>query len=169
MFSTLTQNKAKKLLNLAHRHSLKITTAESCTGGLLAAALTEIAGSSAVFERGFVTYSNEAKNQMLGVPNTLLETKGAVSMETARAMALGALGAAPTAGLALSITGIAGPTGDTPNKPIGLVHFGLAVRADNNSQARFRADRQIFKSTRTEIRQAALNHALDLIIKALKD
>jgi nicotinamide-nucleotide amidase len=106
---------------------LKVATAESCTGGMVAAALTEIAGSSAVFERGFVTYSNAAKSDLLGVPADLIAARGAVSEEVARAMALGALQRSD-ADLAVAITGIAGPTGGSADKPVGLVHFACARR-----------------------------------------
>jgi nicotinamide-nucleotide amidase len=106
---------------------LKVATAESCTGGMVAAALTEIAGSSAVFERGFVTYSNAAKSDLLGVPADLIAARGAVSEEVARAMALGALQRSD-ADLAVAITGIAGPTGGNADKPVGLVHFACARR-----------------------------------------
>lgn len=169
MFSTLILNKADKLMNLARGRGVKIGLAESCTGGLVAAALTEVAGSSDVFERGFVTYSNEAKNQMLGVRASLLETHGAVSMEVARAMALGVLGAAPPVGLSLSVTGVAGPGGGSDEKPVGLVHFGVAIRAENGSQAHFRADKQIFEGVRMEVRHASVSHGLDLMIAALKE
>src|SRR5262247_2460192 len=119
--------RAQALLELCRARRLKIAAAESCTGGLVAATLTEIAGSSDVFERGFVTYSNEAKQAMLGVPAAVLERHGAVSRETAEAMAAGALADAPV-DLAVSITGIAGPGGAVPGKPVGLVHFGGAAR-----------------------------------------
>jgi nicotinamide-nucleotide amidase len=118
---------AKRLLALCRAHGLKIATAESCTGGLVAGALTEIPGSSDVVERGFVTYSNEAKHEMLGVPNATLHKYGAVSRQTAEAMARGALKHSD-ADLAVSITGIAGPGGATPGKPVGLVHFAAAAR-----------------------------------------
>lgn len=118
---------AEALLALCRARKLKIAAAESCTGGLLAAALTQIAGSSDVFERGFVTYSNEAKQAMLGVPSATLASHGAVSRETAEAMAAGALANAPV-DLAVSITGIAGPGGAGPGKPVGLVHFAAAAR-----------------------------------------
>lgn len=118
---------AKVLLDLCRTRKLKIAAAESCTGGLLAATLTEIAGSSDVFERGFVTYSNEAKHAMLGVPPGTLESHGAVSRETAEAMAKGAVTQAPV-DLAVSITGIAGPGGAVAGKPVGLVHFAGASR-----------------------------------------
>ncbi len=118
---------ARNLLDLCRRKKLTIATAESCTGGLVAGALTEIAGSSDVVDRGFVTYSNAAKHAMLGVTAATLETHGAVSRETAEAMARGAI-ARSDASLAIAITGIAGPSGGTPTKPVGLVHFAAAAR-----------------------------------------
>jgi len=118
---------AQALLDLCRHKRLKVAAAESCTGGLVAATLTEIAGSSDVFERGFVTYSNEAKQAMLAVAPATLASHGAVSRETAEAMAEGALAHAPV-DLAVSITGIAGPGGATADKPIGLVHFAAAAR-----------------------------------------
>jgi nicotinamide-nucleotide amidase len=119
--------KARALLDLCRARKLTIATAESCTGGLVAATLTEIPGSSDVFERGFVTYSDAAKAAMLGVPTLVLQRFGAVSRETAEAMARGALAHSP-ADLAISITGIAGPGGGSPGKPVGLVHFAAAAR-----------------------------------------
>lgn len=118
---------ARALLDLCRQKNLKIATAESCTGGLLAATLTEIPGSSEVVDRGFVTYSNAAKREMLGVPAERLARFGAVSRETAEAMAEGAIAHAPV-DLAVSITGIAGPGGGSRDKPVGLVHFGGATR-----------------------------------------
>src|SRR5437588_9613162 len=118
---------AQALLDLCRRKALTIAAAESCTGGLLAATLTEIPGSSDVFERGFVTYSNGAKQAMLGVPATTLSEFGAVSRETAQAMAQGALAHSP-ADLTAAITGIAGPGGALPGKPVGLVHLTAASR-----------------------------------------
>ena len=118
---------ARTLLDLCRTKGLKIAAAESCTGGLLAATLTEIAGSSDVFERGFVTYSNEAKQAMIGVSPATLASHGAVSRQTAEAMARGALTHAPV-DLTVSITGIAGPGGAVPGKPVGLVHFAAASR-----------------------------------------
>ncbi len=118
---------AKRLLALCRARGLKVATAESCTGGLVAGALTEVPGSSDVVERGFVTYSNEAKHEMLGVPNATLRKFGAVSRQTAEAMARGAVKNS-RAHLAVSITGIAGPGGATPGKPVGLVHFAAAAR-----------------------------------------
>ena len=119
--------RAQALLALCRGKRLTIAAAESCTGGLVAATLTEIAGSSDVFERGFVTYSNEAKQAMLAVAPATLASHGAVSRETAEAMAMGALAHAPV-DLAVSITGIAGPGGATAGKPVGLVHFAAASR-----------------------------------------
>jgi nicotinamide-nucleotide amidase len=118
---------AKEIIDLCTELGLKIVTAESCTGGLVAATLTEIAGSSAVVDRGLVTYSNEAKIALLDVPPAMIATKGAVSEEVARAMVTGALAHSP-ADLAVSVTGIAGPGGGTPDKPVGLVHFGAQRR-----------------------------------------
>ena len=119
---------ARRALDAARRRGLKVAAAESCTGGLLAAALTEIPGSSDVFDRGFVTYSNAAKQAMLGVPASVLETRGAVSKETAEAMAAGALERSG-ADLSAAITGVAGPGGGTAEKPLGLVHLAAGSRA----------------------------------------
>jgi nicotinamide-nucleotide amidase len=118
---------ARRLLDICRARKLLLATAESCTGGLIAGALTEIAGSSDVVERGFVTYSNGAKSAMLGVPQELILRHGAVSEEVAKAMAEGALAYSP-ADLAVSVTGIAGPCGGSVAKPVGLVHFGCAAR-----------------------------------------
>jgi len=125
MFSADLLVRAERLLAGARAKGLKIATAESCTGGLVAGLLTEIAGSSDVFERGFVSYSNQAKQQLLGVPADLLARHGAVSAEVARAMAQGALEHSQ-AELAVAITGIAGPGGGSPDKPVGLVHIAAA-------------------------------------------
>jgi nicotinamide-nucleotide amidase len=121
------RNGAVRVLEACRRRGLTVATAESCTGGLVSAALTEIPGSSEVIDRGFVTYSNAAKEAMLGVPATVLERHGAVSRDTAEAMAAGAL-AISGADLAVAITGIAGPGGGSEEKPVGLVHFAAAAR-----------------------------------------
>lgn len=119
---------AAAVLDACRARGLKVATAESCTGGLVAGALTDIAGSSDVVDRGFVTYSNEAKQQMLGVPAATLKDHGAVSRQTAEAMARGALGRA-NADLVVAITGIAGPGGGSADRPVGLVHFAAAARS----------------------------------------
>src|SRR6202035_4780856 len=119
--------RARRVLDLCRKRGLRIATAESCTGGLVAGALTEIAGSSDVVDRGFVTYSNAAKEAMLGVPAATLERYGAVSAETAAAMAAGALKNS-LADVTVAITGIAGPGGGSKQKPVGLVHFAAARR-----------------------------------------
>jgi nicotinamide-nucleotide amidase len=118
---------ASEVLGLCGRHRFRLATAESCTGGLIAAAMTSSPGSSNVLDRGYVTYSNAAKIADLGVPAELIEEKGAVSEEVARAMARGAIEAA-NVDVALSVTGVAGPGGGTPQKPVGLVHIAAAHR-----------------------------------------
>ena len=128
---------ATAVLDAARARKLKIATAESCTGGLVAGALTEIAGSSDVVDRGFVTYSNAAKQQMLGVTAATLRDHGAVSRETAEAMARGALGKAK-ADIVVAITGVAGPGGGTADKPVGLVHFAAASRSGALTHAEMR-------------------------------
>ena len=118
---------AARLIEMLRALKFTIVTAESCTGGLIAAALTEIPGSSDVVDRGFVTYSNAAKESVLGVPSEILRRHGAVSEQTARAMAEGALKASPC-DVSVAVTGIAGPGGGSAEKPVGLVHFGAARR-----------------------------------------
>ena len=135
-----------------------IATAESCTGGLVSALLTEIAGSSAVVDRGFVTYSNEAKQDLLGVPAAILSAHGAVSEPTARAMAEGAL-ARSRAHVTVAITGVAGPGGGSAEKPVGLVHFGCARRGGETRTL----EKRFGDLGRTEVRRAALLCALDLL------
>jgi nicotinamide-nucleotide amidase len=141
---------------------LKIATAESCTGGLVAALLTEIPGSSAVFERGFVTYSNAAKHELLHVPLETLQAHGAVSEATARAMALGGL-AASKAQVAVSITGIAGPDGGTAEKPVGLVHFARS----GPGHAIVARERRFGDLGRSGIRMASVEEALELLERAV--
>ena len=128
MFDLTIMEAAEHLLALCKRKQLTVATAESCTGGLVAGAISAISGSSTVLDRGFITYSNRAKQQMLGVKPDTLDFYGAVSAQCAKEMAKGALAHADV-DLAVSITGIAGPTGATPGKPVGLVHFAAASRA----------------------------------------
>jgi len=149
---------AQALLILCQSKGLKITTAESCTGGLLAAALTEVPGSSDVFERGFVTYSNEAKQMLLGVSPQTIESHGAVSRECAQAMAAGALSRAPV-DLAVSVTGIAGPGGEVVGKPVGLVHFGAASRGGQ----RLDETRKYGDIGRSQVRHASVAQALAML------
>lgn len=151
---------AEELLRLAVAAGATVTTAESCTGGMVATAITDVAGSSSVFERGFVTYSNQAKVEMLGVSPATLETHGAVSEEVAREMALGALAAAQ-ADVAVSISGIAGP-GGSEFKPEGRVCFGLATaKGVQTTTIEFGA------LGRANVRVAARDEALTLLVAAL--
>jgi nicotinamide-nucleotide amidase len=151
---------AAAVLETCRARKLKIATAESCTGGLVVGALTDIAGSSDVVDRGFVTYSNDAKQQMLGVPSNTLRDYGAVSRETAEAMARGALGAA-NADIVVAITGIAGPGGAGNGKPIGLVHFVAASRTGtlNHKEARYG------DVGRAEVRHRSVLDALTMLKK----
>lgn len=139
---------------------LTLATAESCTGGLVAAALTSIAGSSRVVDRGFITYSNAAKQEMLGVPLAILDSFGAVSDPVARAMAEGALSRS-AADVGLAITGIAGPGGGTPSKPVGLVHWAAATRGGPTHAAS-----TVFTGDRAAIRGQAATAALALALAA---
>jgi nicotinamide-nucleotide amidase len=164
MFPDRLIERAAAFIALCRSKGLKGACAESCTGGLLSGLLTEIAGSSAVFERGFVVYSNEAKAELLGVPAETLRAYGAVSEETARAMAIGAL-AHSHADLAVSITGIAGPDGGSPQKPVGLVHFACA-RPGGAIEA---VERRYGGRGRAAIRLAAVETALTMLEKAARE
>ena len=148
---------ARAVIERCQREGATLATAESCTGGLLAAVLTGIAGASAVFDRGFVTYSNAAKTEQLGVPPSLISTHGAVSEKVARAMAEGARARAGVT-LGVGITGIAGPGGGTPQKPVGLVHFGLAREGHAT-----RAEHHVFPGDRHAVRLAAVACALRML------
>ncbi len=148
---------AAELLDLCKASGIMLATAESCTGGLIAGCLTEIAGSSAVVDRGFVTYSNEAKNEMLGIPMDLIIAHGAVSEPVARAMAEGALERS-RAGITIAVTGVAGPGGGTETKPVGLVHFGCAGRNGETLAAH-----HIFPGDRAAIRHETIRTALAMI------
>jgi len=154
-------DRARALLDACRVRKIMLVTAESCTGGLVAATLTEIPRSSDVVERGFVTYSTEAKEELLGVPRDMLEIHGAVSEPVARAMAEGALKRTSKAGLSVSITGIAGPGGATPTKPVGLVFIAVAQRGRNSM-----CERHIFPGDRRAVRVASVEHALALLLQA---
>ncbi|KFG71021.1 CinA family protein [Microvirga sp. BSC39] len=156
------RDRAAALLNAYREKGLKIATAESCTGGLVAALLTEISGSSAVVERGFVTYSNEAKTELIGVPADLITAHGAVSEPVARAMAEGAL-ARSRADVAVGITGVAGPTGGTATKPVGLVHFGFARKGAPT----IHLERRYGDLGRENVRRRAVEDALSLLEQAI--
>ena len=162
-FPTATLDLARRLLDGCARRGWHLATAESCTGGLIVACLTEIPGSSAVVERGYVTYDNRAKAEMLGVPAALFEQVGAVSEEVARAMAEGALARAGV-DLAIAVTGIAGPGGATPTKPVGLVHLALATRAGPTRHLR-----EVFAGDRSAIRLASVDAALTLALQAAEE
>lgn len=157
MFDGETLSLAQAVLDACRDRGWHVGTAESCTGGLVAAALTAIAGSSDVVERGFMTYSNAAKSELLGVPPATIAAYGAVSAETAAAMAEGALARAPI-DLAVSVTGVAGPGGGSSEKPVGLVHFGLARRGGT-----CRTERRVFPGDRAAVRDAAVQAALNLL------
>jgi nicotinamide-nucleotide amidase len=151
---------AAAVLDACRAQKLHLATAESCTGGMVAAALTDIAGSSDVVERGFVTYSNEAKSELLEVRPELIKAHGAVSAEVADAMAVGALTRAPV-DLAISVTGIAGPGGGSPEKPVGLVWFGIAAKG-----GAAKTESHVFPGDRAAVRLAATRRALALLLGA---
>lgn len=162
MYSTSLIVKAGDFLAAARAQKLRVATAESCTGGLISGLLTEIAGSSDVFSCGLVVYANDAKQRWLGVPQSVLETHGAVSAECARAMVEGVLANTP-ADLAVAVTGIAGPGGGTKEKPVGLVYFGAARRGRDAI-----TDEQRFGAlTRRDIRLRSVENALALLTAML--
>jgi nicotinamide-nucleotide amidase len=157
MFDAETLGLVRSVLDACRSRGWRLAIAESCTGGLVAAALTALGGSSNVVERAFVTYSNAAKSQLLGVPPETIAAHGAVSAETAGAMARGAVARAPV-NLAISVTGIAGPGGGSAAKPVGLVILGVAQRDGVT-----RTERHLFDGDRAAIRHAALQVALRLL------
>ncbi|CAK0746559.1 nicotinamide-nucleotide amidase [Azospirillaceae bacterium] len=159
-FPTHITDLALKVISAYSLANLKLAAVESCTGGLVSGALTSIPGSSAVVDRGFITYSNQAKKEMLGVPASLLETQGAVSAEVAEAMAIGTLERSQ-ANVTVSITGIAGPGGESETKPVGLVYFGRAGLLPL-------VEKRNFKGSRNEIRELAVQRALELFLSALE-
>lgn len=152
----------ERLSKLLGERKIMLATAESCTGGLLAAAITARPGASAVFDRGFVSYSNEAKTEMLGVSEKTLTSFGAVSAQTAEAMARGAIEHS-RANLAVSITGIAGPDGGSPEKPVGLVFFGYALKGGSAGSIECR-----FLGEREDIQNAAVSMALSHLLEVLE-
>lgn len=162
MFDSELTEQAKTLLATLRSRRMMIATAESCTGGLIAGLLTEIAGSSDVVERGFITYSNEAKMDLLGVPAGMLAQYGAVSRETAMAMAEGAL-AHSLADVAVAVTGIAGPGGGTVDKPVGLVHFGLAAKSRTTKHR----EERFGDIGRSAVRVATIKVALEMVAAAV--
>jgi nicotinamide-nucleotide amidase len=151
---------AATLLDLYRAKHLRIATAESCTGGMIAAAITDIAGSSDVFERGFVTYSNEAKTELIGVPAELIVHHGAVSVHVAREMAAGALKRS-NADVAVAVTGVAGPGGGSEAKPVGLVYLAVARRGADPA-----IERHQFHGDRAAVRQATVERALEMLAEA---
>ena len=163
MSALIAEEKAVAVLDACRKAGIMIATAESCTGGLIAGALTDIAGSSDVVDRGFVTYSNEAKAEMIGVPMELINRVGAVSKEVALSMAEGALSHS-RADVTVAVTGIAGPGGGSDEKPVGLVHIASARKGypTLHRECRFGP------KTRAEIRHATVLAALDLVLENLR-
>ena len=161
---TVTSNVPDRVTSLATlllQRQWQLATAESCTGGLIAGACTDLSGSSHWFERGFVTYSNAAKTELLGVPAALIEAHGAVSEPVARAMAAGALSHS-AAQVAVAVTGVAGPTGGSPDKPVGLVWCGFALPHQVLSE------KMIFAGDRAAVRAATVQHALQRLVQLLE-
>ncbi len=156
-----TQDLCELVANLLLKNQWKLATAESCTGGLISAACTDLAGSSAWFERGFVTYSNDAKAELLGVEERLLRRAGAVCEGVARAMAVGAL-THSHAQVAIAVTGVAGPTGGSPAKPVGTVWFGFAL------PGQVLTEKCHFAGDRAAVRAATVRHALEKIALLLE-
>lgn len=161
MFDAKLLKVSEEILGKLRSDHLKIATAESCTGGLVAGCFTSIGGCSDVFERGWVTYSNLAKTEELGVSEEILRQFGAVSAETAAAMVEGIFAHAPVQ-IAFSVTGIAGPGGEQPGKPVGLVWFGVGVRGH-----RLETEKVVFNGDRNEIRMAAVAYGLQIMERAI--
>jgi len=157
------ETRAQAVLAACRKAGVMAAFAESCTGGMIAACLTDIGGSSDVVERGFVTYSNAAKTEMLGVPAATIDVHGAVSEPVARAMAEGAV-ANSLAAVAVAVTGVAGPSGGSAEKPVGLVHLAAARRGRVTLH-----ERRVFPGDRAAVRQAATAAALDLLLRQLGD
>lgn len=162
MFPDDIERLAREVVEAASARRRMVATAESCTGGLVSGALTAVAGSSAAVERGFVTYSNAAKSELLGVPAELIETHGAVSEAVARAMAGGALSRSK-ADVAVAVTGVAGPDGGSPGKPVGLVHFAAAGPA-----GLIHLERRFGDIGREAVRLDSVRVALDLLLDRIR-
>ena len=163
-----TPKMAQEIINKADALGVMLASAESCTGGMIAAALTDIAGSSVAVDRGFITYSNAAKTAMLGVPTEVIERHGAVSHEVVLAMAEGAVKQIESdQAIAVSVSGVAGPGGGSVEKPVGLVWFGLSVRM--NDQITTQSFIMQFDGNRGQVRDHATAYALELILNALND
>ena len=158
----IAEAKATKVLEACRLHHFKLATVESCTGGLIIGSLTDIAGSSDVVECGFITYSNEAKNRLVGVPSDMIEAFGAVSKQVAIAMAEGGIKHS-RADIAVSVTGVAGPGGGSAEKPVGLVH--MAVALTNKPTLHFEA--RFGDLGRENVRHATVERALDLVLEAI--
>ena len=158
----LLEERARRVLEACRSAGVRLALAEASTGGLMAACLTDIPGASAVVERGFIPYSNEAKTELLGVPVELMVAHGAVSEEVARALAEGALAHSP-ADVALAETGIAGPSGGSAAKPVGLVHLAVSRRGGGTT-----GERHVFSGDRASIRRAAASRALELLLSHLE-
>jgi PncC family amidohydrolase len=153
---------AEQLVNIAKEKKLVVATAESCTGGMISSAITAVPGSSSVFSYGFVTYGNDAKEKLLNVQHRTIEQYGAVSEETAREMAIGALNSS-RADIAVAVTGIAGPTGGTDEKPVGLVYIALATKD------RVEVVKNNFTGDRSAVRLSATKKALEMSIDAVEN
>lgn len=164
MFSEELLNSAQKLFNLAKKANVKIASAESCTGGLVSSLITEISGSSEIFDRGFVVYSNTAKIENLNVKNSTLDKFGAVSLEAAKEMAVGALQNS-NANLSIAITGIAGPDGGSADKPLGLVYISSFNSVNNNLIAK----KFNFSGNRNEVRMATVKNAVEILINQIEN
>lgn len=164
MFSDDLRASAQTVIDGCAKRGWMVVTAESCTGGLIAACLTEVAGSSAVVDRGFVTYHNDAKRDLLGLDQALLDSNGAVSEEAARAMAEGALKASQ-AEIAVSCTGIAGPGGATPDKPVGLVHVAVAHRGQSTQHQRM----EYGDIGRLAVREKTVRDALGMVLNTMRE
>ena len=159
-------NIAQEIISKAEASGVMLASAESCTGGMIASALTDIAGSSVAVDRGFVTYSNAAKTAMLGVPSEVIDTHGAVSSDVVLAMAEGAVQQIESDhGIAVSVSGVAGPGGGSDEKPVGLVWFGLSIRSKHEVETQ--SHRKQFSGNRGEVRAQATQFALELILNAL--